>query len=79
MKKKKEKEASLTETERAIYAALIAQRGHTVDTDILINRVGSLGYVGNGRNLMAVHMGNLRRKLKNDKIETVRGLGYRLV
>lgn len=79
MKKKKEKEVFLTDTERMIYEALLRERGHTVDTDILITRMGSLGYVGNGRNLIAVHMGNLRRKLKNEQIVTTRGLGYKLV
>ena len=43
----------------------------------LLNRIWGYDY-NPGSNIVDVYIGHLRRKLGNDLIETVRGVGYRL-
>ena len=73
---------SLTRTEFDILAALAREPGVVVDRPALLASVWGPGY--NDDHLVDVHVANLRRKIGDDPdrprfIETVRGVGYRLV
>ena len=61
----------------AILIALLQQPGRVVTAAQLQDRL--YGWAeGIESNAVAVHIHNLRRKLGDDWIETVRGMGYRL-
>jgi DNA-binding response OmpR family regulator len=73
---------NLTRTEFDILAALAREPGVVVDRRKLLASVWGPGY--NDDHLVDVHVANLRRKLGDDPeqprfVETVRGVGYRLV
>ena len=73
---------SLTRTEFDILAALAREPGVVVDRPVILASVWGPGY--NDDHLVDVHVANLRRKIGDDPdrprfIETVRGVGYRLV
>jgi len=73
----------LTATEFGILAALARDPGVVVSRSALLDSVWGPEYVGDDH-LVDVHVTNLRRKLGDDPerrrfIETVRGLGYRLM
>ena len=73
---------SLTRTEFDILAALAREPGVVVDRPTLLASVWGPGYADD--HLVDVHVANLRRKLGDDPehprfVETVRGVGYRLV
>lgn len=68
----------LTAREWAVLEALAARSGRLVsksDLEALI--LGAEHDVQS--NVLEVYIGNLRRKLGRERIETVRGMGYRLV
>jgi DNA-binding response OmpR family regulator len=72
----------LTRTEFDILAMLAREPGVVVDRPSLLAGVWGDGY--DDDHLVDVHVGNLRRKLGDDPerpryVETVRGVGYRLV
>jgi DNA-binding response OmpR family regulator len=72
----------LTRTEFDILAALAREPGNVVDRPSLLSSVWGPGYSDD--HLVDVHVANLRRKLGDDPeqpryVETVRGVGYRLV
>ncbi|AFT68369.1 Two component transcriptional regulator, winged helix family [Alloalcanivorax dieselolei B5] len=68
---------SLARRERALLQALLQSRGRLLTVDELTDRV--YGWTGGVEsNALAVHIHNLRRKLGENLIETVRGEGYRL-
>ena len=72
----------LTPREFAVLEALAAEPGRVVAKQDLIDRVWGLDYFGNP-NIVEVYIGYLRNKIdrpfERDTIETVRGVGYRLV
>jgi DNA-binding response OmpR family regulator len=73
---------TLTRTEFDILATLAREPGIVVDRSTLLASVWGPGY--NDDHLVDVHVANLRRKLGDDPeqprfVETVRGVGYRLV
>jgi len=75
-------EVNLTRTEFDILAALAREPGVVVDRPSLLASVWGPGY--DDDHLVDVHVANLRRKLGDDPeqprfVETVRGVGYRLV
>ncbi len=84
MKKTEPEIPELTRAEVAIYGELIAHKGQIVETSALayaLDRVRRPSLSADAfklGNLVAVHIGNLRKKLSVEKIETVRGVGYRL-
>ena len=68
---------SLPRRERALLQALLQSRGQVLTPVQLADRV--YGWTdGVESNALAVHIHNLRRKLGDALIETVRGLGYRI-
>ncbi len=72
----------LTPREFAVLEALAAEPGRVVAKQELIDRVWGLDYFGNP-NIVEVYIGYLRNKIdrpfERETIETVRGVGYRLV
>jgi DNA-binding response OmpR family regulator len=72
----------LTRTEFDILARLAREPGVVVDRPSLLAAVWGPGYEDD--HVVDVHIANLRRKLDDDPehprfVETVRGVGYRLV
>ena len=72
---------ALTRTEFDLLAALSARPQQALSRRQLIDTVWDPAWVGDER-LVDVHIGHLRRKLSDDQsayIDTVRGVGYRMV
>jgi two-component system copper resistance phosphate regulon response regulator CusR len=67
----------LTAREYALTEALLRHPGQVLSREQLLDHVWGLNF-DPGSNIVDVYVGNLRRKLGNDRIETVRGMGYRL-
>lgn len=67
----------LTAREWQILEALVTRAGRIVDKGTLESLAAGLDTQTNS-NAVEVHIGNLRRKLGRDLIETIRGLGYRI-
>lgn len=68
---------ALTRREMAVLEAFLQHPGHILTPDRLQDYVYGWSE-GVESNAVAVHVHNLRRKLGDDLIETLRGLGYRL-
>ena len=75
----KGKEVALTLTEFKILCELLKQTGQVLSRDRLRER--ALGNLNVTDRTIDVHMASLRKKLEEmgDSIETVRGVGYRMV
>ncbi|MBV7329891.1 response regulator transcription factor [Chloroflexi bacterium TSY] len=72
----------LTRTEFKLLHLLMANPGHTLARDELVEKIMGYAYEGMGRTL-DTHVRNLRRKIEPDPneptyIQTVYGIGYRL-
>jgi DNA-binding response OmpR family regulator len=62
-----------------LLAELVRNAGHVVKRDRLLERVWGLSFAG-GTRTVDVHIAQLRKKLgRPDLIQTVRGVGYRLL
>jgi DNA-binding response OmpR family regulator len=73
------KEVKLTRKEFMLLSELARNQGRVMTRDILLDRVWSMTYYGDSRTL-DVHIRRLRQKLDDPAIiETVTGIGYRLV
>ncbi|MCO5108211.1 MAG: response regulator [Burkholderiaceae bacterium] len=68
----------LSPQERSLLAVLIRAAGRTVSRERLLLQLYGLGE-GVDSNTLEVRIHGLRRQLGKERIETVRGLGYRLV
>jgi two-component system alkaline phosphatase synthesis response regulator PhoP len=76
-------QVELTRTEFKLLQLLLANPGHTLTRDELLEKVMGYAYEGMGRTL-DTHIRNLRKKIEPDPdqplyIQTVYGVGYRLV
>ena len=69
---------SLTTTEFEILAALVREPGVVISRSELLDRVWGPEFVGDDH-LVDVHVANLRRKIGDGFVETVRGVGFRVV
>jgi DNA-binding response OmpR family regulator len=69
----------LSPREHALLAMFLRRQGEVVSRAEILQAVFGYGF-DPGTNLVNVHIANVRKKLGNDtvKIETVRGIGYRL-
>ncbi|MFF4418946.1 two-component system response regulator CseB [Streptosporangium sp. NPDC001559] len=68
---------ALTPTELKLLLEFAAEPGVVLSRDTLLNRVWDYAWDGDTR-VVDVHVQRLRAKIGNDRIETVRGFGYKL-
>jgi len=76
----KDKQIDLTPMEFNLLHILVKKKGHVLNRNFLLETVWGYEYFGTTRTV-DVHIGRLREKLTplGDKIETVEGVGYRLM
>lgn len=70
-------QVELTAREFSLAEVLLRHPGQVLSREQLLDQVWGLNF-DPGSNIVDVYVRNLRRKLGNDRIETVRGMGYRL-
>jgi two-component system copper resistance phosphate regulon response regulator CusR len=70
--------ADLTAREFTMLEVLIRHAGQVLSREQLLSHVWGYDY-DPGSNVVDVYIGYLRRKLGSNSIETVRGMGYRLI
>ncbi|MGX1703052.1 response regulator transcription factor [Microbacterium sp. NPDC055357] len=68
----------LSAREFALFEELVRNAGQVLSREQLLSRVWGFDF-DPGSNVVDVYVGYLRQKLGSDRIETVRGVGYRLV
>ncbi|TGY91106.1 response regulator transcription factor [Petralouisia muris] len=68
----------LTIREFEILKILMENPGHVFSRDNLLNSVWGYDYYGDSK-IVNTHIKNIRKKLGVDCIETIRGVGYRIV
>jgi DNA-binding response OmpR family regulator len=68
---------SLTTTELRLLREFAANAGTVLTRDVLLQRVWDYAWAGDSR-VVDVHVQRLRGKIGRDRIETVRGFGYKL-
>lgn len=71
-------QVELSTREFVLAETLMKHRGQVLSRETLLSRVWGYDFEP-GSNVVDVYIGYLRKKLGNDLIETVRGMGYRLV
>ncbi len=72
------RQAELTARELALLETLMRHAGHVLSQSQLLDQVWGYDH-DPGSNVVEVYVGYLRRKLRPDLIETVRGAGYRFI
>jgi len=70
-------ELALSPKEFALLELFMRHPGEVLSRTRILEHVWDFAYDG-GSNVVDVYVGYLRRKLDNDALETVRGVGYRL-
>lgn len=73
----KNKLVDLSEREFTLLETFIRHKGQVMSREQLLNYVWEYDY-DPGSNIVDVYVGYLRKKLENDLIATVRGIGYQL-
>lgn len=68
---------ALTRIEYELLRLFLEHPGRVFTRENLLNMVWGYNYIGEEK-AVNIHIMNLRRKLGNDLIETIRGVGYRL-
>jgi two-component system response regulator VanR len=71
-----DKELPLTLKEFEILTLLVQSRGRTLSHEIILSRVWGYDFDGDG-STVHTHIKNLRAKLPENIIKTIRGVGYR--
>lgn len=71
-------ELDLSAREFALAETLMQHPGQVLSREQLLSRVWGYDF-DPGSNVVDVYVGYLRKKLGNDSIETVRGMGYRFI
>lgn len=72
------READLSAREFALAETLLSHPGQVLSREQLLSRVWGYDFEP-GSNVVDVYVGYLRKKLGSERIETVRGMGYRFV
>jgi len=67
---------ALTYKEFEMLRLLMEHRGRVLTREMFLEQVWGIDYFGDDR-VVNVHLANLRKKLRGDWIETVRGVGYK--
>jgi DNA-binding response OmpR family regulator len=70
------REVELTAREFTLAEAFFEHPGQVLSREQLLSRVWGFDY-DPGSNVVDVYVGYLRKKMGNDRIATVRGMGYR--
>ncbi|MGZ8615251.1 MAG: response regulator transcription factor, partial [Actinomycetota bacterium] len=70
------REVELTAREFTLAETFFSHAGQVLSREQLLSRVWGFDY-DPGSNVVDVYVGYLRKKLGNDRISTVRGMGYR--
>lgn len=73
-----DKQVELSAREFLLTETFMRHAGQVLSREQLLDRVWGYGY-DPGSNIVDVYVGYLRKKLGNDAIATVRGMGYRMV
>lgn len=73
-----ERRIDLTAREYALLQVFLRRPGQVLTREQLLSQVWELDW-DPGSNVVDVYVGYLRRKLGSGRIETVRGMGYRLI
>src|SRR5690606_30398114 len=73
-----DRETELSAKEYAMLETFLRHPGQVLSRQQLLSHVWGYDF-DPGSNVVDVYVGYLRRKLGKDRIETVRGMGYRLV
>ncbi|WOO87584.1 response regulator transcription factor [Mollicutes bacterium LVI A0039] len=68
-------EVKLTKKEFILLVELIENHGKVITRERLITLLWGENYFGDTRNI-DTHIKNLRRKIENDRIKTIKGIGY---
>lgn len=76
--KKGEETINLTPKEFLLLKNLLLNRGHVLTRELLLEKIWGYEYLGDTRTV-DVHIRRLRKKIDEDLIETVRGVGYKFV
>ena len=71
------KEIALTPTEFEIVMLLIQHLGRTMSHETILSRIWGYDFDGD-ESIVHTHMKNIRAKLPENMIKTVRGIGYRI-
>jgi len=71
------RELPLTIKEFEILMLLVQNRGRTVSHEMILSRIWGYDFDGDG-STVHTHIKNLRAKLPDNMIKTVRGIGYRV-
>lgn len=69
---------SLTPTEMRLFLELVDAHGAVVSSRTLLSRVWDYDEWAEDSHVVTVHVQRLRTKIGSDRIETVRGFGYKL-
>ena len=70
-------ELSLTQKEFELLREFLLNQGRVLTRGQLLDAVWGMDYFGEER-IVDTHIKNIRRKMKEDYIETIRGVGYRI-
>lgn len=73
----RDKEVMLTKREFEILHELILNQGKILTREILMERVWQYEYIGNAR-IVDNHIKNIRKKIGDEVIKTIRGVGYKV-
>lgn len=76
--RKGEEIINLTPKEFLLLKTLLQNRGHVLTRDLLLEKIWGYEYLGDTRTV-DVHIRRLRKKIDEDRIETIRGVGYKFV
>jgi two-component system response regulator VanR len=68
---------TLTNTEFQLLKKLLENKDRVLTREQLLNDIWDYDYFGSDR-VVNVHVGNIRKKLGADFIETIRGVGYKI-
>ena len=72
-----DEELSLTQKEFELLREFLLNQGRVLTRGQLLDAVWGMDYFGEER-IVDTHIKNIRRKMKEDYIETIRGVGYRI-
>lgn len=76
--KKGEESIDLTPKEFLLLKTFLLNRGHVLTRDLLLEKIWGYEYLGDTRTV-DVHIRRLRKKIDVERIDTVRGVGYKFV